>query len=339
MDLKGKWEKRWHPLRAEWVVYAAHRNARPWNGAPPLLPVESKNYEPECYLCPRNKRSGGHLNPDYKQVYIFDNDHPVVGINAPDVINSPDFYKTEKATGISRVICFDPQHNLSLSAMSIGQVTAVFDAFKSQTTEMLHRSDIHSVLIFENRGEAVGVSNPHPHGQLYATDFPLKHVTQQLELSEVNFNKTGKDIFQEIINAEIHDGRRIIYEDQEVIAFIPFFARYAYELMIFPKQAVSDLTRCESQLIQSLAKAFRTITGKLDALYQMNVPYVMSVMQAPVDGNHYKNFRLHIWLQPPFRQPGLIKYLAGPELGAGNFMADTIPEEKALELRNISINL
>ncbi len=339
MDLKGKWERRWHPLREEWIIYAAHRNSRPWNGAPPLSEVESKKYEPECYLCPRNKRSGGNINPDYKQVFIFDNDHPVVGLNAPDVPENTGFYQTEKAYGISRVICFDPQHNLSLAAMQVDQVAEVFQAFKSQTNEMLQRPDIHSVLIFENRGEAVGVSNPHPHGQIYATDFPFRNVSQQLELSKRNFEKTGRDIFQEIIDCEIKDGRRIIYEDAEVIAFIPFFARYAFELMIFPKKAVSNLTLCDDTLIQSLAKAYRIVTGKLDALYQMQVPYVMTIMQSPVDGKPHPNYRMHIWLQPPFRQPGLIKYLAGPELGAGNFMADTIPEEKALELRNLSIIL
>ena len=336
MGNEGKWEKRWHPLREEWVVYAAHRNSRPWNGAPPELPSMPITYDPTCYLCPGNKRSSGIENPDYRSVFIFDNDHPVVGVDAPPVEAGGPLYRRGRASGIARVICYDPRHHVSLSQLEPKAVTAIFQAFRDQTAEMESDPAIHSVLIFENKGEVVGVSNPHPHCQLYATDFPLAQVTRQLEVSSRHRTQHGMDLFTAIIEAEQLDGRRILFEDDHVIAFIPFFARWAYEVMIFPKSASCRLTGLTPVELESLALAFRTVTGKLDRLQDLPWPYVMSVMQAPVDGVDHLDFRVHLWIQPPYRQPGLVKYLAGPELGAGNFMADTIPEEKAAELRELS---
>ena len=335
MGNEGKWEKRWHPLREEWVVYAAHRNSRPWKGAPPVIPSGAVTYDPQCYLCPGNPRSSGVINPDYRSVHIFDNDHPVVGMDAPAVEQVDGLYRRGRASGIARVICYDPRHHVSLAELDLPSVKTIFAAFRDQTAEMEANPAIHSVLLFENKGEAVGVSNPHPHCQLYATDFPLSNVSRQLEVSRRHRQEHGTDIFSAIVNAEQHDGRRILFEDDHAIAFIPFFARWAYEVMIFPKSRQSRLTGLSTQELGSLAAAFRTVTRKLDRNHGITFPYVMSVMQAPVDGKEYPDFRVHLWIQPPYRQPGLVKYLAGPELGAGNFMADTMPEEKAAELRHL----
>lgn len=336
MGYEGKWEKRWHPLREEWVVYAAHRNSRPWQGAPPVDPVPAQSYDPQCYLCPGNPRSGGILNPPYRSIFIFDNDHPVVGESAPEVPPALGFYRNGRADGIARVICYNPRHDVPIAGLAPEAVTEIFAAFRDQTAEMASNPAIHSILIFENRGEAVGVSNPHPHCQLYATGFPLRNVTQQMEVSSRFRKENGSDIFSAIIEAERMDGRRILFEDEHAIAFIPYFARWAYEVMIFPKAPAQRLTDLAPAELNSLAIAFRTVIRKYDLSYGGAFPYVMSVMQAPVDGGDHPDFRLHVWLQPPYRQPGLVKYLAGPELGAGNFMADTMPEEKAAELRLIN---
>ena len=335
---EGKWEKRWHPLREEWVVYSAHRNARPWQGAATIVEKSSAGYDPGCYLCPGNKRIGGNVNPDYKDVFIFNNDHPVVGMHAPDVMNThDDLYRKAKASGVAKVICYDPRHNISLSEMKLMEVVRVFEAFKSETQALANDPAITSMLIFENKGEAVGVSNPHPHCQIYATDFPLKFVGQQIRVADEYERSNGKNIFEEIIAREKTFQGRVISENRSAIAFIPFFARYAYEIMIFPKGAHETLITLSPEELSDLAAVFHEVIRKLDMNYQMRFPYVMSVMQAPVDGKRYRNFRMHLWLQPPYRQPGLIKYLAGPEIGAGNFMADTMPEEKAAELRAIDV--
>ncbi len=335
-DFTGKWEKRWHPLRAEWVVYSAHRNSRPWQGADLIKTTSVPSFDPSCYLCPGSKRISGLINPAYSDVFIFENDHPVVGMEAPEVISSG-FHKRGRAAGIAKVVCYDPRHHVTLSQMKLDKVITVFESFQREMKGFEKDPIIKSVLIFENKGEAVGVSNPHPHCQIYAVDFSLKLVEQQIRIGQEYEDKKDKNIFEEIINNEISDGSRILAENENAIAFIPFFARYAYEVMIFPKKQHATLISLSSVELNDMVSVFHQVVRKLDMNYEINFPYVMSVMQAPVDGGDYDSFRMHLWLQPPFRQPGLIKYLAGPEIGAGNFMADTIPEEKAAELRVINL--
>lgn len=341
MEIGSKWFRRWNPLRGEWVVYAAHRNNRPWQGARPVKSSPAPHYDADCYLCPGNLRVSGTRNAQYNGVFVFDNDHPVLGSSAPPA-RSDHFphpgYESGSAFGVSRVICFHPSHHLQLSDLEPGEVSNVFRTFRDQTAEMLARPDISSVLIFENRGQAVGVSNPHPHGQLYATDFPLHYVTDQQERSALYHQQHGLNLFEAIVANEKSDGRRILYEDDHTLAFIPWFARYAFETMIFPKSDAQDMTRLDDLQLQSLAAAFRSVTRRMNKAHDNDFPYVFSIMQAPVDGKVHPEYRMHLWLQPPYRQPGLLKYLAGPELGAGNFMADTIPEEKANELRSIEVN-
>lgn len=336
-SFEGKWEKRWHPLREEWIVYSAHRNTRPWQGAGLVKPNEAPEYDAGCYLCPRNARIHGSVNPDYTHVFIFENDHPVVGMLAPAVDEAEKLYKKAGAKGIAKVVCYDPRHNITLSQMKLADVVRVFEAFQQEMQSFEKNADIHSVLIFENKGAAVGVSNPHPHCQIYAVDFPLKLVSQQIQVAEKYQNETGKNIFDSIVKQELADKIRIIAENDYAIAFIPFFARYAYEVMIFPKGNHQTLISLNQKELAGFTEVFHQTVRKLDMNFQMDFPYVMSFMQAPVDGNRYPDFRMHCWIQPPYRQPGLIKYLAGPEIGAGNFMADTIPEEKAAEIRKIDL--
>jgi len=339
-DFEGKWEKRWHPLREEWVVYSAHRNTRPWQGAGLIKPKESPLYDPSCYLCPGNKRVHSSANPGYKDVFIFENDHPVVSPNAPEVhLSDADaLYKKERALGIAKVVCYDPRHNITLSQMKFEQVVKVFAAFQQEMKDFEKDPHIKSVLIFENKGEAVGVSNSHPHCQIYATDFSFKLVEQQIRIAQHHQSTYHKNIYEEIIRHEKNDKVRVIAENEYAIAFIPFFARYAYEVMIFPKKSHQSLITLSQQELSGLTSVFHQVVRRMDMNFQLDFPYVMSVMQAPVDGNTYPDFRMHLWLQPPYRQPGLIKYLAGPEIGAGNFMADTMPEDKAGELLTVNLN-
>jgi UDPglucose--hexose-1-phosphate uridylyltransferase len=197
---------------------------------------------------------------------------------------------------------------------------------------------IKFALIFENKGEAVGVSNPHPHCQIYATDFTFKLIEQQVRVADQYHRRTGRNLFEDIIGNELEDGVRILAENENALAFIPFFARYAYEVMIFPKKPHANLITMSEEELVDLGSVFQQVTRRMDMNFSLNFPYVMSVMQSPVDGGDYRHFRMHLWLQPPYRQPGLIKYLAGPEIGGGNFMADTIPEDKAAELLKVNLD-
>ena len=336
IDVRGHWEQRWHPLRQEWIVYAAHRNARPWLGLTEEHQSNTPAYDPECYLCPRNKRHNGKINPDYKDTFIFDNDHPVVGDGAPDVSISDDpLFRKRRASGIARVVCYDPRHNITLTDMSFPEATAVFLALRTQMQEFRQNPEIQFVLIFENKGEIVGTSNQHPHCQIYATNFTFKNIEQELAASEAYRHDHRGNIFQSILDFEQKDGARIIAENEHAIAFVPFFAQYAYEVWIFPKKRHATLATQSDEELAGLVAAYQHVTRRYDRLFNMPFPYVMPFYQAPVDDRDYGDYHMHLVLLPPLRQPGIKKFLAGPEIGGGNFMADTIPEEKAAELQKI----
>lgn len=338
----GQWEKRWHPLRREWVVYAAHRNSRPWNFDRKESIKNSPGYDPGCYLCPRNTRISGKQNPDYENVFIFENDHPVVGLNSPAIPKEfqslhDGLYKKSKAAGIAKVVCYDPRHNVTLNDISVDKVTNVFKSLRDEMIFFDNHEAIKSVLIFENKGEIVGVSNPHPHCQIYATDFVFNVFQKELDAAAEYRNEKGRNVFGDIIDAEKKDEIRIITENKNAISFIPFFARFAYETYVFPKRRHATLLTMSDEELYDLAEVFQKTTQKFDANFQSSFPYIMAFAQAPVDGKEYAEYHMHLIICPPLRQPGLMKFLAGPETGADTFMADTMPEEKAAELRKIKL--
>lgn len=338
----GQWEKRWHPLRQEWIVYAAHRNSRPWNFAERHTQQTLPSYDPGCYLCPGNTRVSGKKNPYDYDVFIFDNDHPVVGLDAPLIPGTDQemhqgLFKRQQAKGIARVVCYDPRHNVTLNDVDTAQVAKVFRALRDEMIFFTKHSEISSVLIFENKGELVGVSNPHPHCQIYATDFVFHTVLKEMKAAEEHKSRTGRNLFDDILQAEQKDGLRIIAQNEHAIGFIPFFARFAYETYIFPKKRHATLATLSDEEILGLAEVFQTITRKYDANFACSFPYIMAFSQAPVDGGLYPDYHMHLNICPPLRQPGLMKFLAGPETGADTFMADTMPEEKAAELRKVQL--
>jgi UDPglucose--hexose-1-phosphate uridylyltransferase len=342
-DFVGKWEKRWNPLKQGWVVYAAHRNNRPWTVSKNKnIAEQAPEYDPHCYLCPGNARVSGHKNPDYADIYIFDNDHPVVGLHAPEVSNTflyndLGLYKKAKAGGIARVVCYDPRHNITLSEAGQHTVAKVLKAWQGEMRMFAKTSGIKNVLIFENKGELVGVSNPHPHCQIYATDFTLTDIAKELEVADTYKKQTGLNLFGQIIKNELNEGSRIIAENAFAVAFIPFFAHYAYEVMLFPKKRHATISTLNDAEVDGIAALFHQIILRYDGLFGFSFPYVLSVHQAPFPAENYPEYHCFLLFQPPLRQPDLKKFLAGPESGVGTFMADTLPEDKAQELRNVKI--
>jgi UDPglucose--hexose-1-phosphate uridylyltransferase len=332
------WEERWHPLREEWVIIAAHRQDRPWSGE--TVKSERKilpEYAADCYLCPGNKRISGRVNPDYAQVFVFDNDHPSVSMDAPANQAPPaQIYRARPARGISRVVCYSPKHNLALSELERAEIENLLKTWQEQYLDLGNRAEIRHVLIFENKGEAVGVSNPHPHCQIYANNFVFKTIETEARVSQNHLAETGRILFQDIIRAEQADGRRIITENDSAIAFLPYFARYAYEVFVAPKQTHPSIAALSDKEIGDLAEVLKTVLVKFDNLWQMPFPYVMPLHQAPTETGDYGAFHFHIEFHPPLRKPNLLKYLAGPEIGGGNFLSDTSPEEKAAELCALS---
>ena len=314
---------------------AAHRQTRPWMGQ--TVATEDENvpdYSPECYLCPGNTRSSGAVNPNYRGVYVFDNDHPCVGSESPLVAEPPwPPYAARRAEGMARVICYSPRHDLTVARMSLAEIGAVIHLWQRETRDLGARPEVKQVLIFENKGEVVGVSNPHPHGQIYATNFTWKTFDTELEAQRRYSRENGRRLFGDIIEAERRDGRRLLYEDEHVIAFVPYFARYAYEVYVAPLRRVPHVSALEDVESESLARALKEVTVRYDNLWRQPFPYVMPLHQAPTDGADYRDFHFFIGFLPPLRRPATIKYLAGPEIGGGNFLSDTSPEEKAAELR------
>jgi UDPglucose--hexose-1-phosphate uridylyltransferase len=331
------WEERWHPLREEWVIVAAHRQDRPWIGQEVSPAAEAiPPYVPDCYLCPGNLRVSGERNPDYRSTYVFDNDHPSVGPLAPEELApAPGIYRNRPARGIARVVCYSPRHDLTLAELEPAEVDGLLAIWQEQYRDLASHPDIAHVLVFENKGEVVGVSNPHPHCQIYATNFVFKTIETEVRAGERHLAETGRVLFQDILAAERQDGRRIIVENDNAVAFLPFFARYAYEVFVAPKATHPSLAALSDAERRDFAAVLQQVLIRFDNLWQMPFPYVMPLHQAPTDGRAYPGFHFHIEFHPPLRKPNLLKYLAGPEIGGGNFLSDTSPDDKAAELRAV----
>jgi UDPglucose--hexose-1-phosphate uridylyltransferase len=332
------WEERWHPLRQEWVIIAAHRQDRPWRGETvPAASAPVPVYMPNCHLCPGNARVSGARNDDYADVFVFDNDHPCVGPAARgEVAPPPGIYRARPAEGIARVVCYSPRHDLTLAELAPEKIVLLLEAWQAQYRELGARPEVEHVLVFENKGEVVGVSNPHPHGQIYATNFVFKTIEVEALAAERHLDETGRILFQDIIATEHQDGRRIVAENGSAVAFVPYFARYAYETYVAPLRTVASLADLSPAELGDFAAVLKEVLVRFDNLWQMSFPYVMVLHQAPTDGRDHHAFHFHVELHPPLRKPNLLKYLAGPEIGGGNFLSDTAPEEKAAELRAVS---
>ena len=322
------------------MIVAAHRQDRPWSGNTiDTEDADLPDYVADCYLCPGNRRVSGAVNPNYLKTFVFDNDHPCVSSEAPSELqrSAAAIYKNRPANGVARVVCYSPKHNLTLAELKLKDIQDLLEVWQSQYSELAAIPEIAHVLIFENKGVAVGVSNPHPHCQVYATNFVFKTIENEARVSQRHQAETGRVLFQEIIEAERSDNRRIIAENDSAIAFIPYFARYAYEVFVSPKRTHPSLAALSAAEVRDLAEVLKSVVVKFDNLWRMPFPYVMALHQAPTDGGDYSAFHFHIEFHPPLRRPNLLKYLAGPEIGGGNFLSDTSPEEKAAELRALPV--
>jgi UDPglucose--hexose-1-phosphate uridylyltransferase len=330
------WEQRWHPLREEWVIIAAHRNERPWIGEEVErsdVPVPS--YDPECSFCPGNTRVSGDVNAGYGGVFVFDNDHPCAGREAPTDLEKPTgIYRNRPADGLARVVCYHPRHDLTLAEMDVDGIERLLACWQQQYRELSARPEVAHVLVFENKGEVVGVSNPHPHCQIYATNFAFKTIENEVHICGRHHAETGRRLWEDIVASECQDGRRVLAENGEAIGFIPYFARYAYETFVGPRRAVPSLAEVSDTERRAIARILKLVLVKFDNLWRMSFPYVMALHQAPTDGQDHRSFGFHIEFHPPLRKPNLLKYLAGPEIGGGSFLADTCPEDKARELQD-----
>jgi UDPglucose--hexose-1-phosphate uridylyltransferase len=321
------WELRWHPFRGQWVLFTSHRGGRPWVGAAtateePPIPVDDA-------LGPGGTRIAT-TNPDYRGVFVFTNDLPVFSPDAPEPSPGDDLYRTQPATGTAEVICYHHDPSLSLADLTDDEVAAVVTTWRERTEALQQMDGVAHVLIFENRGAAVGTSNPHPHCQVYAGSLVYATMAREAEVACEYHARTGRDVLADVVRREERGGR-VVSEGEHFFACVPWFAQFAYEVVILPRQPASSLVDLDTERCRSLGLVLRDVVRRYDALWGLRMPYVLAVHQAPVGAPAHYPF--HLELHPLLRAPGLLKYLAGPEVGGGSITNESDPDEKAAELR------
>ena len=317
-------ELRWHPLRQEWVITATHRMDRTYK--PP------KDF---CPLCPTKPGAFPTEVPaeDY-EIVVFQNKFPSLQPQPPEPdVEGTELTPVEPAKGECEVVLYSPRHDGTLADESVRHIRNLIRVWKDRYQELGSREEIQYVLIFENKGEAVGVTLHHPHGQIYA--FPFIPPVQQHELNALaaHREKTGRCLICDLVTQEIVDGRRIVAESGHFAAAIPFYARYPYEVHIFAKEHKPSLLALDAQEEWDLARILKLVMEKYDHLFGFSLPYLMTLHQAPTGGEHEGLGHFRIEFYPPHRSANKLKYLAGCESGAGSFINDSAPEAKAEELR------
>jgi UDPglucose--hexose-1-phosphate uridylyltransferase len=318
---------RWHPLRGEWVAYATHRQNRtflPPASYNPLAPTTDPAHPTE-------------LPAGEYDVAVFENLFPTLTPLAhdPPSLSVP----TEAGKGACEVVVFTRDPSSSLGALPLWHLELIIGVWADRYRELGARPEIAYVFPFENRGVEVGVTLQHPHGQIYAYPFvppiPARELANQLEY----FDAHGSGLIEAMVATELSAGRRLLYEGAEVVAFVPVCARYPYEVWIAPKRPIESVAGLSAEMRADLARALKTVLLKYDALWDRPFPYIMAMHQAPTDGRPHPEAHLHLEFYPAYRMRDRLKYLAGSEIGAGVFTADTDPDAKAAELRAIPVTL
>lgn len=317
-------ELRWHPILEEWVITATHRQDRTF------LPPDDY-----CPLCPTKPGAFPTEVPaqDY-EIVTFENKFPSLRHPAPEpIVEETELYKVRPADGICEVLCYTPRHAGTLTDASIEEMKNLVEVWTDRFRDLGDRDFIEYVLIFENKGEVIGVTLNHPHGQIYAFPFIPPKIQRELASASKHMDRTGRCLFCDIIDEEIKDGRRIVVENNSFIAMIPFFARYPYEVYILSRKHHQSMLTFNEEERADLANILKVVLLKYDNLWGIPLPYMMIMHQAPTDGRDYGYYHFHIEFHPPNRTKTKLKFLAGCETGAGSYINDTAAEEKAAELR------
>lgn len=319
-------ELRWHPYLHTWVISATHRQERPHKPPPEY-----------CPLCPTQPGAFPTEVPaDDFEIVVFENKFPSLRTDAPPpTVAGSDLYPVAPAEGICEVVLYSADHYGTLAGETVAHLRNLVEVWADRFHELGSRPGIDYVLIFENRGDAVGVTLHHPHGQIYAFPFVPPVPAQELAAARQHFDRSGRCLVCDVIKEELNDGGRIIFEDEHVIAVVPFFARFPYEVHLLPRAhrpALVDLAEDERW---SLARALKVVLTKYDRLWGFPLPYMMVQHQRPTDGNAYEYYHFHIEFYPLHRSRTKLKYLAGSETGAGTFIVDGTAESFARRLQSI----
>jgi UDPglucose--hexose-1-phosphate uridylyltransferase len=317
-------ELRWNPLLGEWVATATERQERTF------LPPDDY-----CPLCPT--QPGGlptEVPESNYDIVVFENRFPSLkSIPDPPVVESSELYPVRPSQGVCEVVLYSPNHCSSLAQEPVEQIYKLVRVWSDRFLQLGTLDFVKYVFIFENKGEAIGVTLHHPHGQIYAYPFIPPRIATELKQFAEHQEITGECLLCEVLLEELRARHRIVAENDSFAAVIPFFARWPYETHIYSKrhfQALTDMSETETK---DLASILKTVLVAFDKLFEISFPYMMVMHQRPVDGLSYDFYHFHIEFYPPLRSANRLKYLAGSETGAGMFINDTLPEEKAAELR------
>jgi UDPglucose--hexose-1-phosphate uridylyltransferase len=327
--------RRLNILTGEWVLVSPQRNLRPWNGKVEAVTVRSVNqHDAGCYLCPGNERASGHTNPPYANVFIFDNDYAALLPDEQEILsNTSNLLVHKSERGICKVICFSPRHDLTMAKLQPTDIEKVIEAWKEEYVSLGKKDFINSVQIFENKGEIMGCSNPHPHGQIWAQESLPVEIERESKFQLEYYTKHNRTLLSDYLKEELSTKTRIIFENNDFAVLVPFWAVWPFETIIISKRAFGSLAEIEADEITSLAEAMSIISIKYDNLFACDFPYSMGLHQAPTDGKAHPEWHFHIHFYPPLlRSSQIKKFMVGYEL-LGEAQRDLLPEKCAEIIR------
>ncbi|HRN19485.1 MAG TPA: UDP-glucose--hexose-1-phosphate uridylyltransferase [Trueperaceae bacterium] len=331
-DLEKHPHRRYNALSGDWVLVSPHRTERPWQGKVAAAGERRPEYDPTCYLCPGNERAGGVRNPQYTETFVFENDFAALLPGTP-AARADGLLRFESVRGECRVLCFSPRHDLTLALMNPSQLRTVVDLWVAQQRELQERW--RWVQIFESKGEIVGASNPHPHGQIWASDFLPVEVAKEDDQQRRYFEAHGSQLLLDYERLEAERGERVVTQNEHWLVVVPFWAYWPFEALVLPRRAVARLTDLSHEERDALASVLKVMFVKFDNLFETSFPYCSGWHGAPsgADGEHWQ---LHAHYYPPLlRSASVQKFVASYEWLA-EAQRDLTPEGAAARLREQS---
>jgi len=310
--------KRYNPLTGEWVLVSPHRLQRPWQGKVESRTPENRPvYDPQCYLCPGNQRAGGKQNPAYTENFIFQNDFAaLLPESGSQDFNEAGILVAHSEKGICRVLCYSPRHDLTMAEMEEDNIHRVIGLWREQYQELGDNKDISYVQIFENKGAIMGCSNPHPHGQIWATQtIPLEPEKELIHQKKHYEEHSCQCLLCQYLQAELHLKDRLVFENDAWVVLVPFWAKWPFETMVLPKRHLAHLGQMTEIENKGLANALKVLTTQYDNLFEVSFPYTMGFHNQPVDGKEYPFWHLHLHFYPPLLRSATVqKFMVGFEM-------------------------
>ena len=336
LDLSNDPHRRYNPLTGEWVLVSPHRTKRPWQGkSEPIADQIRPTYDPDCYLCPGNTRAGGHQNPNYTDTFIFTNDFAALLPQGSEAKYSKGLLKAQGERGICRVLCFSPDHSLTLPDMEVEDIVKVIDLWQTEYLDLGAKDFIKHVQIFENKGAIMGCSNPHPHGQIWAQSSIPQEVLKKTMYQGQYWKEMGSSLLSDYLQQELEEQERIICEHTDFVALVPFWAVWPYEAMIIPKRHLRHIGEMTEVEKRGYASILKDLTQRFDRVFNTPFPYSSGIHQSPTDGEEHPEWHFHMAFYPPLLRSATVKkFMVGYEMFA-NPQRDITAEMAAATLRSL----